>query len=209
MHTLTRKQHSPKHGIHGSLDGPLGTVAGLTMVWGRRTLVDWLVDAAAIRDGNVVVDVGCGPGSAARAAARRGAAVTGIDPSTSMLKLAHRLTAPGLRSRIRWQRGTAEHLPVDDGAADVVWAVASSHHWEDVDAGLRECRRIAAPRAALFIVEGRVAEGAKGLAGHGFTEERVERVAAGARDVGFTDVRVERLTLGRKQYVAVRGTSPA
>jgi ubiquinone/menaquinone biosynthesis C-methylase UbiE len=206
MHSHTT--HSHTHGLHGSLDGPLGTMAGLTMVWGRRKLVDWLVDAAAIRPGTALVDVGCGPGSAARAAARRGADVIGIDPSSSMLKLATRFTSPGLRAKVHWQLGVAEQLPVPDGTANVTWAVASAHHWEDVDAGLRECRRVSAPGAALFVVEGDVKPGATGHAAHGFTAERVDGVAASAFDAGFADVRVERVSLGHREYFVVQGRSP-
>lgn len=208
MHGSTTHSHNPKRGIHGSLDGPLGTLAGLTMVLGRRTLVDWIVQAAAVGPGTTVVDVGCGPGSAARAAARRGAAVTGIDPSASMQRLANRLTTRRLHSLVHWQRGTAEQLPVPDGSANVVWAIASAHHWEDVDAGLRECRRVCAPGGQLFVVEGDVKPGAQGLAAHGFTAERVDGIAAGMSDAGFADVTVERLALGRRQYVVVHGQLP-
>jgi SAM-dependent methyltransferase len=209
MHRNVTHAHSPQHGIHGSLDGPLGTLAGLTMVVGRRKLVDWIVHAAAVGPGTTVVDVGCGPGSAARAAARRGATVTGIDPSASMRRLAKRLTTPGLGPKVDWRPGTAEQLPVPDGGAEVVWAIASAHHWEDVDAGLRECRRVCAPGGQLFVVEGDVRPGARGLAAHGFTAERVEHVAASMSDAGFGAVEVERLTLGRRQYVVVHGQSPA
>jgi ubiquinone/menaquinone biosynthesis C-methylase UbiE len=195
--------------MHCSLDGPMGSLAGLTMVLGRRSLVDWLVGAARIAPGMTVVDVGSGPGSAARAAARRGATAIGVDPSASMRKLAHRFTAPGLRAKVRWERGSAERLPLPDGTADAVWAVASAHHWENVAAGLRECRRVSAPGAALFVVEGDVKPGARGHAAHGCTSERVDEVAALAVDAGFTDVRVERLSLGRREYAVVRGQSPA
>jgi ubiquinone/menaquinone biosynthesis C-methylase UbiE len=197
------------HGSHGTLDGPIGTAAGLTMVVGRRKLVDWVVEAADVGPGTTVVDVGCGPGSAARAAARRGAEVTGVDPSSSMLRLANRFTAPTLRSKVRWERGAAEHLPLPDGPADVVWAIASAHHWEDVGTGLRECRRVCAPGGTLFVVEGDVKPGAHGHAAHGFTAERVDGVAASAFDAGFGDVRVDRVQLGRQRYFVVHGRSPA
>jgi ubiquinone/menaquinone biosynthesis C-methylase UbiE len=210
MHSRTAHT-APSHtrGLHGSLDGPIGTLAGLTMVWGRRKLVDWLVETAAITPATTLVDVGCGPGSAARAAARRGAAVTGIDPSPSMLALARRFTSRGLRAKVQWQLGTAEQLPVPDATANVIWAVASAHHWEDVDAGLRECHRVAAPGGALFVVEGDVKPGAKGHAAHGFTAERVDSVAASAFDAGFAEVHVERVWLGHREYYVVQGRSPA
>ena len=42
--------------------------------------------------GDRLVDVGCGPGAAARFAAGRGARVTGVDPAPVMLDVARRLT---------------------------------------------------------------------------------------------------------------------
>ncbi|PRC58527.1 SAM-dependent methyltransferase, partial [Mycobacterium sp. ITM-2017-0098] len=56
-----------------------------------------------------VVDIGCGPGSAARPAARTGARVTGVDPSESMLRLARLVTRR--RSAVTWAEGSAEALP--------------------------------------------------------------------------------------------------
>ncbi len=46
-------------------------------------------------------------------------------------------------------RGVAEHLPFDDGAFDVALAILTVHHWEDLDAGLAELRRVAT-RQVLF-----------------------------------------------------------
>jgi Methyltransferase domain len=50
------------------------------------------VTAASVSDTDHVVDIGCGPGTAARAAASRGARVTGIDPATVMLRVARAVT---------------------------------------------------------------------------------------------------------------------
>ena len=80
-------------------------------------------------DTDHVVDIGCGPGSAARAAARRGARVTGIDPASVMLRVARAVTPK--RAAIAWAEGAAEHLPLPDGAATVVWSLATDHKWND------------------------------------------------------------------------------
>jgi SAM-dependent methyltransferase len=47
--------------------------------------------------------------------------------------------------------GTAESLPLDDGAADVVTA-AQAAHWFDFERALPELHRVLAPRGALVFV---------------------------------------------------------
>jgi SAM-dependent methyltransferase len=206
MHTHTHT-HSPGQG-HEHGHEHFGTLVGLTMVLGRRRIVRHVLDESGIGPGSVVVDVGSGPGSAARAAASRGAHVIAVDPSASMRRLATRFT-PRRLDGIDWEDGTAEHLPVADATADAVWAIASAHHWSDVPAGLRECRRVMRPGGRLMVVEGRVREGAKGLAAHGFTRLRAEDVAAAAFDAGFTNVASEPVRIGGKDYVIVSGRCDA
>jgi SAM-dependent methyltransferase len=198
IHTHSHEQHHEGH------HEQMSTAAGLTMVLGRRRVVGYVLEQSGIGPGSVAVDVGSGPGSAARAAARLGAHVIAVEPSPAMRRLATRFT-PRKLDGIDWEDGTAEHLPVADEMADAVWAIASAHHWSDVPAGLRECRRVLRPGGRLLVVEGRVRDGAKGLAGHGFTTLRAEDVAAAAFDAGLTNVGTEHVRLGAKEYVIISG----
>jgi len=50
-----------------------------------EALVDWVVAESAVREGDRVVDVGCGTGILTRMLARRGFDVVGIDPNEDML----------------------------------------------------------------------------------------------------------------------------
>jgi hypothetical protein len=49
--------------------------------------------------------------------------------------------------------------------------------------------------------------GATGHASHGWTDEQGAAFADVCRDLGFDDVRLERHTAGRRQLLAVIGTS--
>jgi ubiquinone/menaquinone biosynthesis C-methylase UbiE len=44
-------------------------------------------------------------------------------------------------------------LPHDDASVDLVISIASAHHWADVDAGLRELRRVLRPGAQAMIYD--------------------------------------------------------
>jgi SAM-dependent methyltransferase len=43
---------------------------------------------------------------------------------------------------VRYLPGSAEALPLADDSADVVWSLATVHHWRDLDRGLAETRRV-------------------------------------------------------------------
>ena len=78
-----------------------------------------LVKHAKVREGQRVLDVGCGTGVVAVTAARRGAFATGLDLTPELLDRARensRIAGVG----IEWREGDAENLPLDDGAFDVV-----------------------------------------------------------------------------------------
>jgi SAM-dependent methyltransferase len=184
--------------------GLTGALAGLTMIVGRGGVARLAADLASVSRGDHVVDVGCGPGTAAREAARRGARVTGIDPATVMLRLARALTRD--RAAIDWAEGTAERLPEPDASATVVWSLATVHHWTDVTAGLAEARRVLVPGGRLLAIERQVRPGATGLASHGWTNQQASSFATHCREAGFTDVRGEKHTLGRRPVLVIAAT---
>lgn len=78
-----------------------------------------LVRFAGVNAGDRVLDVGTGSGIAAIVAAQRGAAVTGVDP-TSMLLAKARDNAELARVQIQLGDGVAEALPFPDASFDVV-----------------------------------------------------------------------------------------
>jgi ubiquinone/menaquinone biosynthesis C-methylase UbiE len=195
---------------HGSreFDGPLGFVAGLAMAVGRGRVARFVADVAEVGPGDRVVDVGCGPGRFLREAAERGAEAVGVDPSVRMRRLAVRFTPARLRPVVTVLDGAAERLPLEDQAATVAWAVASVHHWDDLDAGLAELHRVLAPGGRLLLVE-RLARPRGWFSHHALTWERAQRLAAQATAAGFTDAAAERRALGRSQLVLVRARRAA
>ena len=108
-----------------------------------------VADAAAIRQGDRVLDVACGTGVLARAAASRAGptgAVTGLDFSPGMLAVAARVS-PGLR----WQQGTAEALPFPDQSFDAVVSQFGLMFFPDRVGALREMMRVLVPGGRLAV----------------------------------------------------------
>ncbi len=124
-------------------------VTALSMTAGRGPLARAVADAAELTPADRVVDIGCGPGTAVRIAARRAATATGIDPDPAMLRLARWITALRRPPGVSWLEGRAEKLPLPDDQATVVWAISSAHHWEDRGAGIGEAWRCW-PRAGAW-----------------------------------------------------------
>lgn len=79
-----------------------------------------LVEATAVGSSDRVLDVGCGTGNVAITAARRGAEVTGLDISPSMLERARRNADVADVGEIAWREGTATDLPFEEDTFDVV-----------------------------------------------------------------------------------------
>ena len=80
---------------------------------------DEFVNRLGIPPGAQVLDVACGSGNVAIAAARRGARVTGLDIAPNLLEQARaRASAEGLDAR--FDEGDAEGMPYGDRSFDVV-----------------------------------------------------------------------------------------
>jgi SAM-dependent methyltransferase len=197
------RQDGSTHG-HERFQGLPGLVIGVVMLVGRGSLSRLVADLAEVGSGDRVLDVGCGPGGAAREAARRGAAVTGVDPAPLMLRLGRSLSGRPSGHNIVFVQGTAEALPVPDRAVTVAWAISSAHHWADIPAGLRELHRVLQPGGRLIITERLTRPGARGLAAHGFTEVQAAETVAAAQAAGFADARHDTRRAGRRALVIVR-----
>jgi ubiquinone/menaquinone biosynthesis C-methylase UbiE len=176
------------------------------MIVGRGPVARLAAELTAVSNEDRVVDVGCGPGTAARVAARRGAAVTGVEPAPVMLELARRLTRRAVA--VSWKQGGAEALPLPNDSATVLWSISSVHHWPDLDAALAEAHRVLAIRGRLVAIERRTRPGATGLASHGWTDMQAEGFADRCRAAGFVDARIETHTPARKALLVVRATRP-
>jgi SAM-dependent methyltransferase len=95
---------------------------------------------AALGDAETVVNVGAGAGSYEP----DDRYVIAVEPSASMRA---QRTRPAVDA-------VAEALPFDDDAFDAAMATVTIHQWSDVDAGLRELRRVSRGPVVLLSFDG-------------------------------------------------------
>jgi SAM-dependent methyltransferase len=198
--------HHGKARQHG---GVLGYLAGLTMLVGRGRDARLVMHLADLTAADRLVDIGCGPGTAVRIAARSGAETTGVDPSSPMLRLA-RLASKLRRvaGRSRWLQNGAERISLPDASTTICWSLASVHHWPDLGAGIDEARRILEPGGQFIVLEARTSNAASGHASHGWTPAQASCFAQLLETAGFHDVHIADHNLGRRRVVTVVGTKP-
>jgi ubiquinone/menaquinone biosynthesis C-methylase UbiE len=109
---------------------------------GRITvqIVEPLLNAASVGPTVKLLDIACGPGYLAGAAAERGAEAIGIDFASSMVAEAQK-NFP----RARFRDGDAEALPFEPNSFDAAVCGFGIGHLPDADKALREAFRVLRP----------------------------------------------------------------
>src|SRR4051794_22703663 len=144
--------HLPPMGVHGLtfLYDPFTRLLGVGRLHRR------LVEAAGLRPGHRVLEIGCGTGNLTLMAKERQpqAVVVGLDPDFAALARAQR-KAHRRDLDVQWDSGSASQLPYPDGSMDRVLSSLMLHHvpgGEKVQA-LREVRRVLATDGELHLAD--------------------------------------------------------
>jgi ubiquinone/menaquinone biosynthesis C-methylase UbiE len=171
-----------------------------------------LIERAAPRAGERVLDVGCGTGIVARLITPRVAPagqVLGLDASADMLAVA-RSMSERQRLATQWREGSAEALPFPDHSFDLVTCQFALMFFEDRRAALFEMYRVlrANGRVALSVWQSfeqhpfyrrldEAIERRTGLSGvrNIFSIEDAEELDRMMRHAGFARVQIESLTM--------------
>jgi len=112
-----------------------------------------LVEEAALRPGERVLDVACGTGVVARLAAERvgtTGSVAGLDVNPGMLAVARSMAAESAAA-ISWYETSAEAIPLPADAFDVVFCQLGLQFIADKPAALRELRRVLIPGGRALV----------------------------------------------------------
>jgi ubiquinone/menaquinone biosynthesis C-methylase UbiE len=114
--------------------------------WANLTkqFIEPLLDATGIRQGMRVLDVACGPGYVSKAIHARNAIPTGVDFSSSMIRLAKEFYPD-----IQFVEGDAQALNFSDNEFDAVVMNFGMLHLAKPELGMAEARRVLKPRGGF------------------------------------------------------------
>jgi ubiquinone/menaquinone biosynthesis C-methylase UbiE len=152
------------------------------------------LDLARIEGGESVLDVGCGTGTLAIAAARRAGttgAVTGVDPSAELLERA-RKKARRARVDVAFTLSGGEQLPFPDASFDLVLSSLVLHHLshDALRSSAHEMHRVLRPGGRLLLVDIGGAQSSKGKTLHashgGGVAFDLDPIAGRLPHIGFT-----------------------
>lgn len=157
MSAASEEQEHPTSGI--VLHSPVlyDLTVWLAMLGKERAFREKLLQLARIKDGERILDVGCGTGTLAIAAKRhvgQSGAVYGVDASPEMLARAEK-KARKVGVEVLFRSGLAEALPFEDSLFDASLSTVMLHH---LPAKTRrqcavEIRRVLKPGGRLLAVD--------------------------------------------------------
>jgi len=124
---------------------------GIDVQWRKK-----LVQQATIQAPKCVLDIATGTGDVALMIAKKNRAtqVTGLDISAQMLALARKKASRShLTSNTTFINGDSENLPFPDNSFDTVTVAFGVRNFEDIEAGLSECRRVLKSGGTMAVLE--------------------------------------------------------
>lgn len=152
--------------------------------------------------GQRLLDLGCGMGTFAVEAAKRGAKATGVDPAPSAVKAATRVAAAE-HANATFLRADAAALPVRPASCDVVLAADVTEHLDDDTLAriLRESARVLRAGGRLVLYTPEQSHIFERLRDRGMLDpdpshigvRSAQELAAAARAAGFRVERIEYL----------------
>jgi ubiquinone/menaquinone biosynthesis C-methylase UbiE len=112
-----------------------------------------LIEAAELTGAEQVLDLGCGAGHTALAAAPRAARVVAVDVTPEMLQVAEGLARQRGITNVEFRHADVATLPFPDASFDVVTSRFSAHHYADPQQALHEAARVLRPGGRVLLVD--------------------------------------------------------
>ena len=114
---------------------------------------DLIKAGETLRGVAAVLDVGCGAGHLSFAVAPHVGSIVASDLSPDMLAAVDAEARRRGLANLRTTRASAEALPFPDAHFDAVCTRFSAHHWNDLERGIAEMRRVLKASGQLIVID--------------------------------------------------------
>jgi len=113
-------------------------------------LVDQACEVAGIRDGDRVLEIGCGTGQLTRSLLARGLRVTALEPGDQLIRVAEENLKDA--GDVEFVHARLEDMQLPRESYEAVFS-ASAIHWVDPDLGWRKIADALAPKGTLALIQ--------------------------------------------------------
>jgi ubiquinone/menaquinone biosynthesis C-methylase UbiE len=132
--------------------GLLGRIIGRIWVWETAAVNDAALAAVDPQPGEIVLEIGHGPGRLLRRILEAGSDAVGVEVSRMMTRQAHRRNRQAVADRqLRLLLGDGIHLSLADESVDAVVAVHTIYFWPDPQTTFAECARVLSPGGRMVV----------------------------------------------------------
>jgi len=156
---------------------------------------------ASLKEGEVVLDLGCGGGFDCFLAARQvgsSGRVIGVDMTPEMIIKAREIGKKGNYANVEFRLGEIEHLPVADNSVDVIISNCVVNLSPDKPQVYRDAHRVLRPGGRLAFSDivavrklpGKFISDVEKLTGCISGAAAVDELKAALEDAGFTDIQI-------------------
>jgi SAM-dependent methyltransferase len=155
--TLTPRSYTKRRNSISLVGGFMSHFGGTAGFYARyrppypEAVWDRLLSEAQLGSTSLILDLGCGPGTATLPLARRVRQVTAIDAEQEMLDEGQRTAAAAGIGNVRWVHSAAETFQGDADAYDAA-VIASAFHWIDRTTVTAKCHDLLVPGGLLAVV---------------------------------------------------------
>lgn len=128
----------------------------------HKELAEWALAFMEIKDGDSVLDIGCGGGGNISRLLKKypSSVVKGIDCSPISVALSKRHNAKEIdNNRCQISEGNVRSLPYKSSSFNIVTAFETVYYWPEIEKSFKEVLRVLKEDGLFFIINGADAEG--------------------------------------------------
>lgn len=137
----------------GNPKGKLGSLLIKMMNKGHRKLHLWGISYLNVNDGDNILDIGCGGGSAIKIISEKYSScnIYGIDISEKSIEKASILNKEKLNKQVYLNKSSVLSTPYKNDYFDIVVSFESIYFWKDLHNAFKEIYRIMKPNSKIYV----------------------------------------------------------